>query len=92
MISENTFFTRYPNRYDWGEPAIDIEVSETTDGFELTLTTDRIARCTYLYTDNENDCFEDNYIDLIPGFPKKVAVRSNMTYDNFNTTLKYQTL
>ena len=92
VISENTFYTCYPNRYDWGEPAIDIEVSKTADGFELTLTTDRIGRCTYLYTDNENDCFEDNYIDLIPGFPKKVAVRSNMTYDNFNTTLKYQTL
>lgn len=92
LVSENTFFAKYPGSYDWGEPAIGIEVTGTADGFEVTLDTDRTARCVYLYTDNENDCFEDNYIDLIPGFPKKVRVRSDMTYDNFNTTLKYQTL
>jgi hypothetical protein len=62
------------------------------DGVELTLTSDRLARGFYLFSDNDEDFFEDNYIDLIPGAEYKIKVRTQKTAEEFKTTIKYQTL
>ena len=91
-VSENTFWTRFPNDYEYGEPKVRIEVKERAEGLELTVSSDRLARGLYLYTDNDNDIFEDNYMDLVPGFARRITVRTDSTAEEFKTTLKYQTL
>lgn len=91
-VSENTFFNRYPNAYDYNDPQITIETRKTDHGVDLILSADRLARCLYLYTNNENDIFEDNYMDLIPGFPRRISVKTDSDADKFKTIIKYQTL
>jgi beta-mannosidase len=91
-ICENTFFSRYANDYEYGKPSINIETVQIPDGVELTLTSDRLARGFYLFSDNDEDFFEDNYIDLIPGAEYKIKVRTQKTAEEFKTTIKYQTL
>lgn len=92
LVSENTFFTRYPNAYDRTKADIKIETVSTENGLELIVSSDRLTRCLYLHTDNENDFFEDNYMDLIPGFPRRIAVRTDSDIEKFKTIIKYQTL
>ena len=62
------------------------------DGVELTVTTDRLARGFCLFTENDEDFFEDNYIDLVPGTEYKIKVRTGKTAEEIKTTIKYQTL
>ena len=91
-VSENTFYTRFPKEYEYGCPEISFEVQECAEGLELTVSSDRLARGLYLFSDNADDFFEDNYMDLLPGFPRKITVRTGSTAEEFKTTLKYQTL
>jgi beta-mannosidase len=92
LVSENTFLSRYPKTYSRTKAVIEIESVRTEDGLELILSTDRLARCLYLYTEDENDFFEDNYIDLIPGFERRITVKTDNDIEKFNTIIKYQTL
>ena len=92
LVSENIFFNRYPDEYARLKPNIRIEAVKTDDGIEMILSTDKLARCLYLYTDNENDFFEDNYIDLIPGFSRRIFVKTDKDIEKFNTIINYQTL
>lgn len=92
LVSENIFFNRYPDEYARLKPNICIEAVKTDDGIEMILSTDKLARCLYLYTDNENDFFEDNYIDLIPGFSRRIFVKTDKDIEKFNTIINYQTL
>lgn len=92
IVSENIFFSRYPDEYTRLKPNISIEAVKTDDGIEMILSTDKLARCLYLYTDNENDFFEDNYIDLIPGFSRRIFVKTDKDIEKFNTIINYQTL
>lgn len=91
-ISENTFFSRYANEYEYGRPSVNIKAVQIQDGVELTITSDRLARGFCLFTDNDEDFFEDNYIDLVPGREYKLKVRTKTTAEEFKTTIKYQTL
>ena len=92
IVSENIFFNRYPDEYTRLKPNISIDAVKTDDGIEMILSTDKLARCLYLYTDNENDFFEDNYIDLIPGFSRRIFVKTDKDIEKFNTIINYQTL
>ena len=92
IVSENIFFNRYPDEYTRLKPNISIEAVKTDDGIEMILSTDKLARCLYLYTDNENDFFEDNYIDLIPGLSRRIFVKTDKDIEKFNTIINYQTL
>ena len=92
LVSENTFFARYPNSYDRTKAEIEIETVSTGEGLELIVSADRLTRCLYLHTDNENDFFEDNYMDLIPGFPRRISVKTDSDIEKFKTIIKYQTL
>ena len=92
IVAENTFFTRYPKDYELHEPRIQTEARRIDGGLELTLSTDRLVRCMYLHTDSGDDRFDDNYFTLVPGFPRKVRIYTDMTVENIYTILKYQTL
>jgi beta-mannosidase len=92
LVSENTFFARYPNSYDRTKAEIEIETVSTGEGLELIVSADRLTRCLYLHTDNENDFIEDNYMDLIPGFPRRISVKTDSDIEKFKTIIKYQTL
>lgn len=92
VVSHNTFFSRFPNEYDLPEAEIRFEAEDHGDGIDLTVSADCLARGLYLYTDNEQDIFEDNYIDLVPGFPYRIHVKTTLDKNEFITTLKYKTL
>lgn len=91
-VSRNTFFSRFPNEYSFARPEVRFDVEEYGDGLVLTVHADRLARGLYLYTENEDDFFDDNYMDVIPGQPHKIYVRTGASKDEFVTTLKYKTL
>ena len=91
-VSENTFFSRYANDYEYGRASIKIEAAQIPDGVELTVTSDRLARGFRLFSDNDEDFFEDNYIDLVPGKEYKIKVSTKTKAEEFKTTIKYQTL
>lgn len=92
ILTENTFFSRYPKDYECRKPDIKAEALSDGEGLELTLSTDTLVRCLYICTDDENDDFSDNYFTLIPGFPRKIRVSTDKTVEKLYTTLKYQTL
>lgn len=91
-IGDNIYFSRFPNSYDYSDPAIRKEITATEDGYIVDVTADDLVRGLYLYTDNESDIFDDNYIDVIPGFTRRIHVRTDKPENEFKTTLKFHTL
>lgn len=58
-----------------GNPTIKVSQAKGSDGAELILETDTLAKQVYLTTETEG-IFSDNYFDLVPGFPKHVRFLS----------------
>ena len=92
VIAENTYYSRFANSYSYGDAEITTEVQAAEGGYMVKVSTDRLVRGLYLYTDDENDVFQDNHIDLIPGFSRTIYVESDTPEKEFITTLKYHTL
>jgi beta-mannosidase len=92
IIADNTYYSRFANSYSYGDAEIVTQVEAAEGGYMIKVSTDRLVRGLYLYTDNENDIFQDNHMDLIPGFGRTIYVESDTPKKEFITTLKYHTL
>ncbi|HKE57733.1 MAG TPA: glycoside hydrolase family 2 protein [Pyrinomonadaceae bacterium] len=58
------------------KPKITTTVSQSAQGFLVSLTTDKFARAVYLSVDESNGSFSDNYFDLVPGQAVQVELKA----------------
>jgi beta-mannosidase len=58
-----------------GRPAIRVATAAADAGFEVTLETDVLARHVRLAYEADEGRFDDNFFDLVPGRPVRVAYR-----------------
>ncbi len=69
------------------EPNIQKEIVKTTDGYQIILKTDKLAKNVFLSIDG-NGFFSDNYFDLLPGEEKRITFISKWVTDSFGKELK----
>ena len=75
-------------------PQIKVETTKDEHGFKIVLSTDKLARGTYLSAPGVNGTFSDNYVDLIPGKKKEIDFHANtpVTVEVFRSQLRVRSL
>lgn len=78
-VYENVGYFVSQKKLNFPRPNLHFEVSPLKDGFQLTFRSDTFVRGLCLSLDG-NEFFEDNYFDLLPNTPRKVKVRSKLSF------------
>jgi beta-mannosidase len=102
LISADTLIDREikyfvkPKDLSLPDPGIEVQVSEKAAYFEVSVTSEKLAKNVFLGTDLSTDHFSDNYFDLLPGQEKKVTYPKVADIEQFRDRLKvislYQTI
>ncbi len=66
VLSSNMLFFKPFKELVLPEPKVDFTLEKADGGFDITLTTDQLARNVYLQAGDEEGFFSDNYFDLLP--------------------------
>jgi beta-mannosidase len=92
-VSQNEYFFKPFKDAAFSKPEIKTEITETKDGFQVGLTTDKIAKSIYL-SGLPDGFFTDNYFNLIPGKKQEITYLSKekITADEFRQKLKVRSL
>lgn len=73
-------------------PQINCQIKPIDGGYEIVLHSDNFVRALQLSVEGEQNWFEDNFFDLIPGVVKKCRVKSLLPPDEFKLRLKMKSL
>lgn len=74
------------------EPAVTITTEKTAEGYDILLTTDKLARNVYLQCGDEEGFFSDNYFDMLPSSTVRVTLKSSMSPEKLKEALTVRTL
>ena len=92
LLSENLCYFTTPKELKLEKPSITIAVVRIDSGYELKLSTDKLAKNVYLSTDVVDGSFSDNYFDLLPGDIKTIYYLSDKIIQDFKQKIKILTL
>jgi beta-mannosidase len=92
VISSNTMFFKPIKDVLLPKPEVKFEINPTDGGFEVSVSTDKLAKNLYMTIGNEEGFFSDNYFDLMPGQTVKVKLETGMTKDKLQEVFKIRTL
>ena len=93
-VSSNRMFFVPPKKQSLTVPEIVPQISRAPGGYLITLTTNTLARNTFLSLDKSDGFFSDNFFDLIPGRPVSVLLklRAPITRNSLLQELKIRSL
>jgi beta-mannosidase len=92
VISTNTLFFKPIKDIILPKPTVKYEWIATDGGFEISLSTDKLAKNIFMTIGDEEGFFSDNYFDLISGQPVKVKLETKMTMEKLQEVFALQTL
>ncbi len=72
LIYETTKYFKRVKDLDLPLPALKIETVKTFDGYQVTVSTDVLAKNVYLSFEDYDGWFTDNFFDLLPGESRTV--------------------
>jgi beta-mannosidase len=73
-------------------PKVDATIAKVGDGYTVTLQSPVLARSVYVSFGDHDATFSDNYIDLLPGEPITITVKSPASLDDLKSSMKLTTL
>ena len=92
-VSTNQYYFKPFKEMKFEKPAIKTEISQSANGFKISLSSDKVAKAVYL-SGFTTGFFADNYFDLIPGKILEIEYKTNqkMSADEFRKMLKIRSL
>ncbi|TAJ11825.1 glycoside hydrolase family 2 protein [Marinilabiliaceae bacterium JC017] len=90
--SVNHFYFVQPKDLKLTKPAIDIQVNQASEGYEIVLSTDHLAKNVFLWLDEADGFFTDNYFDLVPGTEKRIKYLPKDGEGSLEGKIKYMSL
>lgn len=92
VISSNTLFFKPIKDINLPKPTVKYELAAAQGGYEIILTTDKLAKNLYLTIGDEEGFFSDNYFDLIPGQTVKIKLDTSVPEDKIKGVFSLQTM
>ena len=92
IISTNTLYFKPIKDVLLPKPDVKFEINAVQDGFEISLSTDKLAKNLYMTIGDEEGFFSDNYFDLIPAQPVKIKLETKLTKEKLQEVFAIQTL
>jgi beta-mannosidase len=92
VVSRNTLF--FNNLKDFNLPKAEVhyEIAQSDNGFDISLTSSKLAKNAFLTIGDEKGFFSDNYFDILPGEIVKVKLTTQISKDKLNEVFAIQTL
>ena len=91
VISTNLIYTKYANGYTYKNATPQMTYEKVSDGILLKIKSDYLIRGLYLYLNDEETSFSDNYFTVVPNEEKEVYVKTSLTVNEFKNALHYLT-
>ncbi|MBN2088318.1 glycoside hydrolase family 2 protein [candidate division KSB1 bacterium] len=92
LLSENVLYFLPVKQLDLPFMNIKTKVTPASDGYQITLFSDQLAKNVYLSIDEVEGFFSDNYFDLLPDRPLQVKFSCDKKIDDFQNKLKIITI
>jgi len=92
IISKNYYYFLPFKQLKLPTPAIEHSIVKTDDGFDIEVSTDKLAKNVYLQIGNEEGFFSDNYFDLLPHEKATVHLKTDISEKQLNEVLSIRTL
>ncbi len=89
---ETTSYFKESKDLDLPAPTLATEVSKIEKGYQITVTTDKLAKNVYFSYDEAEGWFSDNYFDLLPGQSKTIVFETKEDINNLRDKLLIRTL
>ncbi len=91
-MAENLYYFLPAKELDLPHPKIDMNVAEIAEGYRIQLSSDLLAKHVYLFLDEVDGFFSDNYFDLLPGQTVTIHFLCDQKIANFESKLRIMTL
>ena len=91
-VSSNTLFFGQPKDLQLPSAQVTSELTKSGDSYRLRLSSKVLARAVYASAANLDATYSDNYLDLLPGQPVEIEVRSLATLEQLRSALKVVSL
>jgi beta-mannosidase len=88
----NNYFLGKQKDIHFPEVSITRAIKPVTDGFEVTLQSNRFVRAAFLSLNGIDNFFENNFFDILPGEKVTVKVKSKLSSGEFEKQLKIRSL
>ncbi len=92
VLSKNSFFFRPFKELKIPQPTVEYLIAKVDLGFEITFTTDKLAKNVYLQIGDEKGFFSDNYFDLLPGDKVSINLKTKISEAKLKEVLSVRTL
>jgi beta-mannosidase len=92
VISKNSFYFKPFKDLKINKPEVKWEITKTGRGFDITVSTDKLAKNVYLQIGDEEGFFSDNYFDLLPGETVTINLKTTISEEKLNEVLTLRTL
>ena len=92
VLSKNYYYFLPFKQLKVPAPAVEHSIAKTDNGFDITLSTDKLAKNVYLQIGDEKGFFSDNYFDLLPEEKVTINLKTTITEDKLNEVLSIRTL
>lgn len=92
VISDNILYFKPIKDVLLPKPEVKYTIEQVDGGFEIALSTDKLAKNLYLTIGNEEGFFSDNYFDLLPGKPVKIKLETQLGKEKLQEILALKTL
>ncbi len=92
MLSSNKLYFLPVKDLNLPQPEIKYQVKKITDGYSISLISDKLAKNIYLEFPDVEGFFTDNYFDLIPGEWMEVVFETDIDIANAEASLKFRTI
>jgi beta-mannosidase len=93
QLSRNTLFFGAMHDLDLPvAPKVDASIAKTADRYAVTLTSPVLARSAFVSFGDKDATFSDNYMDVLPGEPLTIEVKSSATLEELKGAMKVVTL
>ncbi len=92
QITDNVLYFLPVKDLDLPLSEIKLDVTETSHGYDIILSSDKLAKNVYLSFDDVDGFFSDNYFDLLPGQTVQVKFSCDEKFEDFQKRLNIMTI
>jgi beta-mannosidase len=92
VISNNTLYFKPIKNILLPYPEVKYDIVQVDGGYEIALSTSKLAKNLYLTIGDFDGFFSDNYFDLLPGQTVNIKLETQITRDELVRNLAIRTL
>ncbi len=92
VLSKNYYYFYPFKKLKIPTPTVEHSIVKTGNGFDISLSTDKLAKNVYLQIGDEEGFFSDNYFDMLPGDKVTINLETGISEEKLNEVLTIRTL